>query len=67
MWIPQVNFSLNGNLKGSSCVTAIADVVKDSRLQLGENKISFLILLEHRKAFDKIDNKILITEPYRQF
>ena len=36
-----------GIMKARSCTTALVDVVDDHRLKLGENYITFLVLLDH--------------------
>lgn len=45
-----------------SCITALIDVVEDIRCQLDDNKITFLTLLDHTKAFDTVNHSILSTK-----
>lgn len=40
------------------CITALVDVIEDIRHYLDEDKVSFLLLLDHTKAFDSIDHYI---------
>ena len=51
-----------GFMKARSCTTASVDVVYDLRLKLNENYIMFLIILDHTKAFDTVDHKILLKK-----
>ena len=50
----------SGFMKARSCTTALVDVVDDLRLKLDENCIAFLVLLDHIKAFDTGDHRILL-------
>ena len=38
------------------------DVVDDLRIKLDENYVAFLVLLDHTKAFDTVDHKILLKK-----
>ena len=49
-------------MKAKSCTTALVNVVGDLRLKLDENYIAFLVLLDHTKAFDTVDHKILLMK-----
>ena len=49
-----------GFIKARSCPTALDDVVGDLGLKLDENSIAFLVLLDHIKAFDTVEHKILL-------
>lgn len=50
-----------------SCVTALIDVTEYIRETLDENMVSFLVLLDHSKAFDNVNHKILITKLNKLF
>lgn len=52
----------SGFRKGRSCVSALLDVVEELREKLDEKMISFLILLDHSKAFDTVVHSILLTK-----
>ena len=54
-----LHFSQSGFRKGHSCITALADVTEDIRKEVDDNKITFLILLDHSKAFDSLNHDIL--------
>lgn len=45
-----------------SCITALQKVSEDLRSNLDSNKVSFLVLLDHSKAFDTVDHKILCSK-----
>lgn len=49
----------SGFRKKHSCLTALIDVVEDLRKDIDERKVTFLVLLDHSKAFDTVDHKIL--------
>ena len=49
-------------IKARSCTTALVDEVDDLTLKLNENYIAFLVLLDHTKAFDMVDHKILLKK-----
>lgn len=57
----------SGFTKGRSCVTALVDVIEDVRAKLDDNMVSFLILLDHSKAFDTIDHSIMIKKLEKLF
>lgn len=45
-----------------SCITALIDVVEDIRADLDEDKLIFLVLLDHTKAFDMVDHHTLCSK-----
>lgn len=45
-----------------SCVTALLDVTEDLRARMDDNMVSFLVLLDHSKAFDNVSHPILLTK-----
>ena len=49
-------------MKAKNCTTALVDVVDYLRLKLEANYIAFLVLLDHTKAFDTVDHKILLKK-----
>ncbi|XP_075162815.1 uncharacterized protein LOC142235445 [Haematobia irritans] len=57
----------SGFMKNRSCVTALIDVTDDLRANMDEREHSFLILLDHSKAFDTVDHSILLTKLDRIF
>lgn len=59
--------SQSGFRQGRSCVTALSDVVENLRVKLDDNMVSFLVLLDHSKAFDTVDHTILITKLEKLF
>lgn len=54
-----LNWRQSGFRPKHSCVTALIDVSEEIRSKIDKNMISFLILLDHSKAFDSVDHKIL--------
>ena len=54
-------------MKAKNKTTTLVDVVDGLRLKLDENYIAFLILLDHTKAFDTVDHKILFKELHMFF
>ena len=57
----------SGFLKGRSCITALTDVVENLRTNLDKGMVSFLVLLDHSKAFDTVDHDILLTKLEKLF
>lgn len=57
----------SGFRKKRSCVTVLIDVVEGLRQQLDDKMVSYLVLLDHSKAFDTVDHKILITKLEKLF
>ena len=51
--------SQSGFRKGHSYITALPNVTKDIRKEINNNKIVVLTLLDHSKAFDSLDLRIL--------
>ncbi|XP_075150937.1 uncharacterized protein LOC142225047 [Haematobia irritans] len=52
----------SGFRKKRSCITALLGVVEEIRQKLDSNMVSFLVLLDHSKAFDTVDHNILLTK-----
>jgi len=52
----------SGFRSSRSCITALVDVSEDIRRNMDQNKITFLLLLDHTKAFDSIDHPIEINK-----
>lgn len=50
-----------------SCLTALTDVVEEIRGNLDQNKVSFLVLLDHSKAFDTVEHQILSFKLKKMF
>lgn len=57
----------SGFRKKRSCITALLDVVEDLRQKLDDKMVSFLVLLDHSKAFDTVDHKILNSKLKKYF
>ena len=57
----------SGYRPNRSCVTALINVIEDVRTELEKNKVSFLILLDHSKAFDTVNHNILCSKLSRLF
>lgn len=49
----------SGFRKKHSCITALVDVTEEIREKLDDGETTFLILLDHSKAFDTVDHDIL--------
>ena len=49
-------------MKARSCTTALINVVDYLRLTLYDNYIAFLFPLDHTKAFDTVDQKVLLRK-----
>lgn len=49
-----------------SCVSALIDVTEEIRSNMDDKNITFLVLLDHTKAFDSVDSQIL-TLKLRKF
>ena len=54
-------------MKDRICTVALLNVVEDLRLELDENSVSFLVLLDHTKAFDTVNHKILLNKLLKLF
>lgn len=49
----------SGFRQKQSCITALVEVAEEIRKQVDDGRISFLVLLDHSKAFDTVDHNIL--------
>ena len=54
-------------MKGTSCTTALLNVVEDLILHRDKNSMAFLVLLDHTKAFNTINRKILLNKLRKLF
>lgn len=45
-----------------SCTTALIDVAEELRSHVDEGKLGILVLLDHSKAFDTVDHRILCSK-----
>ena len=54
-----INEFQSGYRANHGCITALLNVSEDIRQQLDLNKITFLTLLDHSKAFDTLDPEML--------
>lgn len=52
----------SGFRQGRSCITVLTDVVEELRCKLDNDMVSFLVLLDHSKAFDTVEYPILLTK-----
>lgn len=50
-----------------SCTTVLIDVVEELRSKLDNDMVSFLVLLDHSKAFDTVDHLTLLTKLQKLF
>ena len=57
----------SGFRAGYSCTTALIEVSESIRCEIDENKICFLVLLYHSKAFDTVDHQNLCFKLRRFF
>lgn len=57
----------SGFVKMKSCITALSDVIENLRSDLDKSMVSFLILLDHSKAFDTVDHSILTKKLEKLF
>lgn len=57
----------SGFRKKHSCTTALVDVAEDLREEIENDKVSFLVLLDHSKAFDTVDHSILCLKLDKMF
>lgn len=57
----------SGFRSGLSCVSSLVKVSEDIRSRLDENRMVFLVLLDHSKAFDSVDHSVLLTKLGRMF
>ena len=49
-------------MKDRSCTTALINVVEDLRSKPDGNSVAFLVLLDHTKAFDTVNQKVLLEK-----
>lgn len=52
----------SGFREKNSCITALVDVAEDIRKMIDDKNIALLILLDHSKAFDTVDHKMLCNK-----
>lgn len=57
----------SGYRKKRSCITALTDITEDIRQSFEKNMVSFLVLLDHSKAFDTVNHTILLTKLSKLF
>lgn len=57
----------SGFRRGHSCTTALTEVIEDIRNSMDDSKITFLVLLDHSKAFDTVDHQMLIMKLMNMF
>lgn len=57
----------SGFRRQQSCITALVDVAEDARQELDKNNLTFLVLLDHSKAFDTVDHSILCEKLRSKF
>ena len=50
----------SGYRAGHSCITALLNVTEEIRCEIDQNNVTILTLLDHSKAFDTIDHKVLL-------
>lgn len=50
-----------------SCITALTDVTNSIRDNMDNHQVTFLVLLDHSKAFDCVDHTILCSKLRNQF
>lgn len=49
----------SGFRSNHSCITALVEVSENIRRELDDNKLNFLVLLDHSKAFDTVNHRTL--------
>ena len=52
----------SGYRPNRSCIIALINTTEDIRVEIEKDKICFLILLNHSKAFDTVDHIILCSK-----
>lgn len=57
----------SGFRSGQSCTTALIDVVEDIRKDIDDDMLTFLVLLDHTKAFDSVDSSVLCSKLNSKF
>lgn len=50
-----------------SCITVLTDLVEELRCKMDENMTCILVLLDHSKAFDTVNHKILLEKLRKLF
>ena len=58
----KLDSSQYGGLKGLSTTHALVDMVHTWLLAAEERKVSHVVLLDYRKAFDHVDHSVLISK-----
>ena len=58
----KMDSSQYGGLKGLSTTHALVDMVHNWLLAAEERKVSHVVLLDYRKAFDHVDHSVLISK-----
>lgn len=57
----------SGFRKKRSCTTVLIDVIENLRQSMDNGMISFLLLLDHSKAFDTVNHNILVLKLMKLF
>ncbi|XP_075151092.1 uncharacterized protein LOC142225202 [Haematobia irritans] len=57
----------SGFRKQRNCISALTEVIETIRQRLDEKMVSFLVLLDHSKAFDTVDHKMLLSKLEKLF
>lgn len=57
----------SGFRKKHSCITALVDVAEEIRKEVDTGKVTFLVLLDHSKAFDTVDHNLLCYKLEKMF
>lgn len=57
----------SGFRRGHSCITALIDVAEEIRKELDDDRLTFLVLLDHSKAFDTVNHTILCNKLRNKF
>lgn len=57
----------SGFRAGRSCTTALLDIAENIRSNIDSNGLTYLVLLDHSKAFDSVNHAILSTKLGRLF
>lgn len=62
-----LNEKQSGFRQKHSCITALIDVTEDIRDAIDGRNVSFLVLLDHSKAFDTVNHNILCSKLSQNF
>jgi len=62
-----LNEKQSGFRKKRSCITAITNIVEDTRQKLDRNCVTILALLDHSKVFESVNHNILYTKLRNMF